>query len=189
MDEVFNKMESGAAAIAPYYAGDFLSMYENNQDLAFYYTKEGTNVFVDSICIPKNCGNKKAAELYINFLLDPNVALQNAETICYACPNNGVVENEEYKEFLSELHPDAFDILYPDMDALYPDVDLNNYYFHDFSADMHKSINDLWNKLKIESGDEESSTSSIYIICGVVIVLLVVAYVISRIKKKKREEA
>ena len=66
---------------------------------------------------------------------------------------------------------------------------LNNYYFHDFSADMHKSINDLWNKLKIESGDEESSTSSIYIICGVVIVLLVVAYVISRIKKKKREEA
>ena len=189
MDEVFNKMESGAAAIAPYYAGDFLSMYENNQDLAFYYPKEGTNVFVDSICIPKNCGNKKAAELYINFLLDPNVALQNAETICYACPNNGVVENEEYKEFLSELHPDAFDILYPDMDALYPDVDLNNYYFHDFSADMHKSINDLWNKLKIESGDEESSTSSIYIICGVVIVLLVVAYVISRIKKKKREEA
>ena len=141
MDEVFNKMESGAAAIAPYYAGDFLSMYENNQDLAFYYPKEGTNVFVDSICIPKNCGNKKAAELYIN------------------------------------------------MDALYPDVDLNNYYFHDFSADMHKSINDLWNKLKIESGDEESSTSSIYIICGVVIVLLVVAYVISRIKKKKREEA
>ena len=71
MDEVFNKMESGAAAIAPYYAGDFLSMYENNPDLAFAYPTEGTNIFIDSICIPSSCENKAAAELYINFLLIP----------------------------------------------------------------------------------------------------------------------
>ena len=128
MDEVFNKMESGAAAIAPYYAGDFLSMYANNNDLAFYYPKEGTNVFVDSVCIPKGCSSKAAAELYINYLLDPNVALQNAETICYASPNTAVVENEDYREFLTELHPDAYSILYPDLEKLYPDADINDYY-------------------------------------------------------------
>jgi len=189
MDEVFNKMESAAAAVAPYYAGDFLSMYENNNDLAFYYPKEGTNVFVDSICIPKGCENKAAAELYINYLLDPNVALQNAETICYATPNKSVVENEEYQEFLKELHPDAYDILYPDIETLYPGVDLNDYYFRDFPAEMHTAINDLWNKLKIDSGEEESSSSAIYIVCGVVLAVIIVAYIVSRINKKKREEA
>jgi hypothetical protein len=188
MDEVFNKMESGAAAIAPYYAGDFLSMYENNNDLAFYYPKEGTNIFVDSICIPKGCQNKAAAELYINFLLDPNVALQNAETICYASPNTGVVENEEYKEFLSELHPDAFDILYPDYQVLFPGVDVNSYYFHDFPAETHTMINDLWNQLKIETIDDDSAMY-IYIICGVVLAVIIIAYIVFKINKKRREDA
>ncbi len=189
MDEVFNKMESGAAAAAPYYAGDFLSMYENNNDLAFYYPKEGTNIFVDSICIPKGSKNKAAAELYINFLLDPNVALQNAETICYASPNTAVAENEEYREFLSELHEDAFEILYPDTNVLYPDANLQNFYFHDFAPEMHTNINDLWNQLKIESGEEGGSTDFIYIACGVILVLIIVMYIFAKIKKKKREEA
>ena len=35
MDEVFQKMEGGNAAIATYYAGDYLSMLENNEDLAY----------------------------------------------------------------------------------------------------------------------------------------------------------
>lgn len=45
MDEIFQKMEDGEAAIAPYYAGDFLSMKENNSALEFVYPKEGTNIF------------------------------------------------------------------------------------------------------------------------------------------------
>ena len=94
MDEVFNKMESGEAAIAPYYAGDFLTMYDNNEDLAFFYPKEGTNIFVDSICIPSSSQNKEAAELYINFLLREDVALENAEYLYYATPNKAVYENE-----------------------------------------------------------------------------------------------
>ncbi len=57
MDQVFNKMEAGNAAMAPYYAGDYFTMYENNEDLAFVYPKEGTNIFVDSICIPANAKN------------------------------------------------------------------------------------------------------------------------------------
>jgi len=79
MDEVFNKMETGEAAMAPYYAGDYFTMSENNPDLAFVYPKEGTNRFVDSACIPANARNKENAELYINFLLESDVALANAE--------------------------------------------------------------------------------------------------------------
>lgn len=65
-DEIFLKMESGEAALAPYFAGDFLTMYDNNPDLAFVYPKEGVNFFVDAACILKGAKNKLAAELYID---------------------------------------------------------------------------------------------------------------------------
>ncbi len=185
MDEIFNKMESGAAAMAPYYAGDYFSMYENNPDLAFVYPKEGTNIFVDSVCIPASTKNKEAAELYINYLMDPNVALQNAYMICYASPNSAVVENEEYLEFLDELHPEAYDILYMDMSEYYG-VDVRGYYFRDLPDETLNTMNSLWNSLKIESTDE-SSTDFVYYFCAVVIAFLLVMFVISKIKKYKRE--
>ena len=68
MDQVFNKMEGESAYAAPYYAGDCLSMMEVNEDLSFFYPKEGFNIFIDSICIPKGTKNKEAAEAFINFL-------------------------------------------------------------------------------------------------------------------------
>ena len=96
MDEVYDKMEGEEAAIAPYYAGDYLSMAENNENLKFVYPKEGTNIFVDSICVPKNAQNVDAAMLYINFLLEAEIARQNAEYICYATPNAAVMEMDTY---------------------------------------------------------------------------------------------
>ncbi len=103
MDEVFNKMETGEAILAPYYAGDYYTMSENNPDLAFVYPKEGTNIFVDSVCIPANARNKENAEKYINFLLESDVALANAEYIYYASPNRTVVENPEYSLYQDEV--------------------------------------------------------------------------------------
>lgn len=186
MDEIFNKMESGAAALAPYYAGDYFSMYENNPDLAFVYPKEGTNIFVDSVCIPSSTKNKEAAELYINYLMDPNVALQNAYMICYASPNTEVVNNEEYLAFLDELHPDAYDILYKDMASYYDGVDVKKYYFRDLSDETLNNMNSLWNSLKIESTDG-SSTAFVYYFCAVVIAILAVFFIFSKIRKYKRE--
>ena len=135
MDAVFNKMEGGNAAMAPYYAGDFLSMQENNPDLAFVYPKEGTNIFVDSICVPKNCRNYEAAMLYINFLLEPEVALANAEYICYASPNTAVMNNPEYTYAGNE-------ILYPSEENT-PEVQ----YFEDIDPNTRKLYNDLWEEV------------------------------------------
>ena len=106
-DEVFLKMEAGEAAMAPYYAGDFLTMQENNPALDFVYPKEGVNFFVDGACVLKGAKNKLAAELYINFLLEPEVALANAEYICYASPHTEVFNNPEYSFYEDE-------ILYPE---------------------------------------------------------------------------
>ena len=170
MDEVFNKMESEEAAIAPYYAGDFLIMNENNENLAFFYPKEGTNIFVDSICIPSSSQNKEAAELYINFLIRGDIALQNAEYICYATPNKAVLESEDYSLKDEE-------ILYPEnMDELVTE------YFHNLDPQTQLVMTTLWDSLKIDGNEN----ASIYIglISFVAIVFIVV--IVVAVRKKRR---
>lgn len=92
MDEIFDKMGGGEAAMAPYYAGDAVVMMEDNPDLAFAIPKEGTNLFVDAMCIPACAKEKAAAELYINFLCETQVGLANFDYIGYATPLSTVYE-------------------------------------------------------------------------------------------------
>ena len=178
MDEVFNKMESGSAAIAPYYAGDFLSMYEDNEDLAFYYPKEGTNVFVDAMCVPASAKSPELALEYINFMLSEQIAIANAEAICYASPNKLVYENTDYIAEMSEIHENAMEILYG-----YDDSKMA--YFYDLPAAARKTMNDLWEELKIEN----DKGVAIYIIGGVIIAAVAVIAIIVFISKKKKAKA
>ncbi|MEG0541629.1 MAG: spermidine/putrescine ABC transporter substrate-binding protein, partial [Angelakisella sp.] len=92
MDEIFDKMTGGEAAIAPYYAGDATTMIQDNPDLRFVIPKEGSNIFTDAVCIPGSAKNKELAEMYINFLLEPEIGLANIEYIGYSTPNDAVYE-------------------------------------------------------------------------------------------------
>ncbi|HHZ06317.1 MAG TPA: spermidine/putrescine ABC transporter substrate-binding protein [Clostridiales bacterium] len=87
MDQVFTEMEGSQAAVAPYYAGDIAMMMENNEKLDYVLPEEGSNRFVDSMCIPKGSKNKELAEKFINYMLEPEVAKANAEYIGYSTPN------------------------------------------------------------------------------------------------------
>ena len=155
MDEVFNKMESGAAAMAPYYAGDFYTMQEENEDLALVYPKEGTNIFVDAFCIPKGTPDERklAAERFINFALSTeitvggeeyNVAKEIAEYICYASPNSLVYESETYIEDMGE---EAMEILYPEMESFREAY--NTYAYRNLDPDTLGYISSLWEEIKI----------------------------------------
>lgn len=115
MDQIFDKLEAGEAAVGPYYAGDAITMIEENPDLAFVLPKEGTNLFVDAMCIPKGAENKDNAEAFINFMCDPEVMAQNIEYIGYSSPSTAA------KELLSEELADS-PIAYPD-DALLANTD------------------------------------------------------------------
>ncbi len=137
MDEVFDKMESGEAVVAPYYAGDYLSMKENNNKLALAYPKEGTNIFIDSACIPNTTQNYEAALMYINFLLEPEVALANAEYICYATPNKAVMDMKNYTYYDNE-------ILYPS-DKNRPKC----FYYHNQSVEVRRYMDKLWEDVKL----------------------------------------
>ncbi len=92
MDQVFDKMQLEEAWIAPYYAGDALTMIGNNPDLAFAFPKEKSNIFIDSICIPKGSKNKEAAEAFINFMCEVEVAAANGEYIYYSTPSSEAKE-------------------------------------------------------------------------------------------------
>lgn len=98
MDEIFDKMLGGEAILAPYYAGDAVMMMAENEDLAFAVPSEGTNLFVDGMCIPIGSKNKEAAEMYINFMLEPEIGAANSEYIGYGTPNASAFElfDEDY---------------------------------------------------------------------------------------------
>ena len=96
MDQIFDLMENEEAWIAPCYAGDYVTMADGNENLAFYRPQEGFNLFIDAMCIPKCCKEKEAAELFINFLCDPEIAAGNMEWICYSTP----LKMEAVEEFM-----------------------------------------------------------------------------------------
>ncbi|MBP3304612.1 MAG: spermidine/putrescine ABC transporter substrate-binding protein [Oscillospiraceae bacterium] len=93
MDQIYDLMENEEAWIAPYYAGDYLLMADENENLEFYLPQEqGFNLFIDAMCIPTCCREKEAAELFVNFLCDPEIAGQNMDWIGYGTPLSAAKE-------------------------------------------------------------------------------------------------
>lgn len=91
MDEIYDKMEGGEAAVAPYYNGDAVLMMDVNEDLDFYIP-ENTSIFIDSMCIPTGAKNKEAAEMYINYLCESTVAAANSYYVGFSTPHTGAME-------------------------------------------------------------------------------------------------
>ncbi|MBQ1261533.1 MAG: ABC transporter substrate-binding protein [Clostridia bacterium] len=176
MDEIFNKMKSGSAAVSAYYAGDYLSMYEDNDQLSFFYPKEGTNRYVDAMCVPAQAKNAELAMHYINFMCREDIAVANAEYTYYASPLTSVRANADYQECMSEVHEDAMDILYGEAAASVPTQAYMN-----LSPEGLSMLNALWEELKVEStiGD------GIYIGCGVILTALAALGIWQMLKKRR----
>ncbi len=185
-DEIFNKMTSSSAYIAPYFAGDFITMAEDNEDLAFYYPEEGTNVFVDAMCIMKNARNPELAKEYINFMLSEEPAVANALYIGYASPNTLVANNGDYNpDYAEEMGEDALEILYgKDPELL--NAEYNEKYgttsYKSFDSEIQAHVNTLWESLKTESSTEPW----VHITCGVIVLSVVALAVYTTYIKKKR---
>ena len=137
MDQIFDKMSEENAWIAPYYAGDYITMSETNEDLAFVFPKEGFNQFVDAMCIPKGCVNQEAAEMFINFMCEPKVSAENCGYIGYSTPISVA------KELMDE------DIV--SNEVAYPSAEIleNSETFRNLSDDTNKLLDDLWIEVRI----------------------------------------
>lgn len=167
MDQVFNKMESESAYIAPYYAGDCLSMMDVNKDLKFYYPKEGFNVFIDSVCIPKGCKNKEAAEAFINFLCETEISVATYEYISYFTPQTKASEIVGADE---RIFPTDEELEKAESYTALPD-DINSLY------------DSSW--IEVRSSLDISELVIVGIILGLALTVLIVITIMRRAKKKK----
>ena len=141
MDEIFNMMESGEAAIGAYYAGDYFTMVDaqaENVDLQFYYPEQ-TNFYVDAMCIPSCAQNKELAENFINYMLSEEAAVANAEYTYYASPNSLVYNNATYLEDLGE---DTIAVLYPELGNFAEQY--NKMAFRNLDSETLDYLNTLW---------------------------------------------
>ncbi len=136
MDDIFEKLEGGNAAMGVYYYGDFLTMYENNEDLAFALPREGTNRYVDAMCIPKGAENKENAEAFINFMCSTQAGLKNCEETWYSSPILSVRD-----ELDAQVVEDAF--AYPEAAFMKEQCET----FACLPADIRTLYNDQWVRL------------------------------------------
>ncbi len=147
MDEIFQKMEGGNAAIGVYYAGDYLTMLENNEDLCYVVPEEGSNWFVDAMCVLKDAQNKEEAEEWINFMASTEASLANMDYIWYASPNKEALE--QYPAYYEETYGEELDQeLYEIMAAPQEVLDRCEAYLV-LPSETRTLYNDLWIQLGV----------------------------------------
>ena len=147
MDEIFGKMEGGNAAIAMYYAGDYLTMLENNEDLAFVVPEEGSNWFVDAMCVLKSSQHTAEAMEWINFIAGTDANLANMDYIWYASPNAEALA--EYPAYYEEEYEEPLDEEIYNIMAAPPEVLDRCELYINLPQDTLKFYNDLWTRLGI----------------------------------------
>ena len=172
MDEVFDKMEGGEAAMAPYYAGDAITMIDENPDLAFVHPEEGVNFFIDNMCIPANAKHQEAAEMFINYLCEPDVGLANADFIGYSTPITAVWEMLDDDLKYSK-------IAYPDAEVL-DKAEV----FETLPDDINAAMDAQWSEMK----SFEEGGSGWMVVVLLMLALLISAFNIWRkLRKKSRD--
>ena len=172
MDQIFDKMTEENAWIAPYYAGDYITMRETNEDLAFVFPKEGFNQFVDAMCIPKGCVNQEAAEMFINFMCEPKVSAENCGYIGYSTPISAA------KDLMDE-DVVSNEVAYPSAEVL-----ANSEIFRNLSDETNKVMDDLWIEVRIGT-----ITTGFWIAVAVLAMGVMALCALSIYRKQKRLRA
>ena len=171
MDQIFDKMERGEAWAAPYYAGDYLTMVEENPDLGFSHPKEGYNIFIDAVCIPKGCQNKSGAVAFINILCDPEISAANLDYIGYSTPETAA------KEYLDEEITTS-PVAYPDDETL-----ARSESFSALGIEATQAMNDLWLSVKTTG----SNTTMYLILTLAAIAAVILFFVISGVCRRRKK--
>ncbi|MCR5624244.1 MAG: ABC transporter substrate-binding protein [Lachnospiraceae bacterium] len=137
VDEVREEMVAENAAIAVCYSGEAYLANEYNSDLQFVVPKEGSNLWIDSWCITKNCRNYEGANKFLDFLCREDVAYLNFEEVYYPTPNKAVFENLDEEEQEDPL-------IFPSEDALN-----NCEVYKILDAETTEYMGEMWKELKV----------------------------------------
>ena len=171
MDQIFDKMIREEAWIAPYYAGDYLYMLEENPDLGFYFPEETFNMFIDCFCIPTSSENKAAAEAYINFLISPEICGENLEYLGYSAPSS------EAKKYMDPEVAEN-EIAYPSQETL-----ARSESFLYLPTETSQLMDSLWLQVKTGNSDDTAMTA----VTVTIFALLIIIPTVNSIQKKRKK--
>ncbi|MBP1041174.1 ABC transporter substrate-binding protein [Vagococcus sp. BWB3-3] len=130
-DEIKMYMINEESAAAVSFSGEAAEMLDNNEHLHYVIPSQGTNLWFDNIVIPKTAKNVEGAYAFINFMLEPENAAQNAEYIGYSTPNekamallpDEITEDEQFypsDETMANL--EVYEDLGPEFLGIYNDL-------------------------------------------------------------------
>ncbi len=173
MDQILEKLPAEEIVAAPYYNGDAVTMIDENPDLAFYVPKEGTNLFVDAMCIPKGAKNKEAAEMFINFMCETDIGKANAEYIGYTTPMQDVWEvlDEDLKES---------EIAYPSEEKAAKEK-----VFTALSDDVNSELDVKWSEMK---SYDEGGSSLLFLALLAAMVALACFNIWRKVRRRNRNQ-
>ncbi|MBR5376252.1 MAG: ABC transporter substrate-binding protein [Lachnospiraceae bacterium] len=138
VDEARDEVVAGNAVMAVVYSGEAYLGHKYNPDLEYVVPKEGSNVWLDSWCITKNCRNTAAAARFLDFLCRDDVALKNFEYIYYSTPNETVRDNLPPEDQNDKS-------MFPD-DSSTANCEVNTL----TDPETNELLNKLWKQLKAE---------------------------------------
>jgi putrescine transport system substrate-binding protein len=93
-----NDIANGEICVALGWNGDFAIAQsradeaKNGVKIQYVIPKEGTLLWVDNLAMPKDAVNIEQGLKYINNMLDPQVAADNANFVHYATPNKAAID-------------------------------------------------------------------------------------------------
>ena len=137
LDEIKDKMVGNEAALAVVYSGDALYAMNKNDKLNYVVPKEGSNVWVDGMCIPKGSANKECAEAFINFMCREDVAKMNMDYITYSTPIQAVADGLQTED------ERAYAVMNPSDDVI-----SRCEFFHDI-ADCMDLYEQVWMEIRL----------------------------------------
>ena len=171
MDEIFDKMIGGEAAIGVYYSGDAITMIDDNPDLAWVFPEEGSVLSVDSMCIPATSENQEAAEMFINFMCEVDVGKANAEYIGYTTPMQSVWEVLDEDLKYSE-------IAYPS-----EEIEAKEKVFTALNDDVNSELDVKWSEMK---SYDEGGSGIVFLMLLLAMVALACFNIWRKLRKKSR---
>ena len=174
MDEIFDKMGAGEAVLAPYYAGDAVTLMDEYDHLSYAVPKSGMNLFIDAMCIPVSSKQKAAAEAYINFMCEPDIAYATTSYIGYSTPNSpafDMLDDEVKNDGISYL-PDEY-------------LEKNTTIFNNLSDEANLEMQRLWTDIK--STEDAGTNKWVVPIFLLLCIALSIGILIRRYIKNKKD--
>ena len=173
MDEIFDKMIGGEAAIGVYYSGDAITMIDDNPDLAFVFPEEGTVLSVDCMAVPAASEHQEAAEMFINFMCEPDIGKANSEYIGYTTPMQSVWEILDDELKYSE-------IAYPS-----EEVEAKERVFTALSDEVNSELDVKWSEMK---SYDEGGSGIVFLLLLLAMVALAFFNIWRKLRKKSRNQ-